>query len=187
MPDSTGARLLDKRPAVVAGLAAGAGFLTRPCCVLPALLALGGTGSAAVTQSLAAHRPVFLTASAVLLAGSLWMNLRLQTRPSNRWLTAIAAAISFGLAAGPQWYSHVWQGEVSMPNRETVQLKVDGIVCGACAARVGRILLRVDGVVDAAVDRGEGRARILYDPARTDPLSLARAIAQAGFEVGILP
>ena len=105
MADCTGASTLSVRAAVVAGLA---GFLTRPCCVLPAVLALGGTTSAALTQSVAAHRPVFLAASALLLAGSLWMNVRWQTRPLNKWLAVVAAAASFALAAAPGWFSTIW-------------------------------------------------------------------------------
>jgi hypothetical protein len=54
MSDVPGARALTQRSALVAGLAAGAGFLTRPCCVPPARLAFGGTGWAALTQRVAA-------------------------------------------------------------------------------------------------------------------------------------
>ncbi len=86
MSDFTSPSLLGTRPAVVAALAAGDGFLTWPCCVLPALLAFAGTGSAALGQTIAAHRPAFLVVSAILFAGSLWINLHLQTRPVNRWI-----------------------------------------------------------------------------------------------------
>lgn len=70
---------------------------------------------------------------------------------------------------------------------ETATLTVDGMVCGACAARVGRIATQVDGVHDATVDREQGRAQVVYDPARTSPATVARAIAEAGFQTGILP
>lgn len=107
-PDEREAPALSARSVLGAGLAASAGFLTRPCCVLPALLAFGGTGSAALTQSVAAHRPAFLATSAALLAGSFWMNVRLETRPINRWLAAVAAGVSFALAAAPEWFSNIW-------------------------------------------------------------------------------
>jgi copper chaperone CopZ len=70
---------------------------------------------------------------------------------------------------------------------ETAILTVDGMVCGACAARVGRIATQVEGVHDATVDREHGRAQVVYDPARTSPATVARAIAEAGFQTGILP
>ncbi len=69
----------------------------------------------------------------------------------------------------------------------TATLTVDGMVCGACAARVGRIAARVGGVHDATVDREQGRAQIAYDPAQTSPATVARAIAEAGFQTGVLP
>lgn len=105
MGDWTGASTLSVRSALIAGLA---GFLTRPCCALPAVLALGGTSSAALTHSVATHRPVFLAASVMLLAGSLWMNVRWQTRPLNKWLALVAAAASFAFAAAPDWFSNIW-------------------------------------------------------------------------------
>ncbi len=70
---------------------------------------------------------------------------------------------------------------------ETATLAIDGMVCGACAARVGRIATQVDGVYDATVDREQGRAQVVYDPARTSPATVARAIAEAGFQTGVLP
>ncbi|MGE3843579.1 MAG: hypothetical protein AB7I50_18570 [Vicinamibacterales bacterium] len=94
------------RAALVAAMAAGAGFLTRPCCVLPALLAFGGTGSAAMSQTLAAQRPAFLIVSAGLAGVSIWLNLRLRARPLNKWITAVAAVASFALASGFEWFVH---------------------------------------------------------------------------------
>jgi hypothetical protein len=44
-----------------------------------------------------------------------------------------------------------------------------------------------DGVHDAVVGRDEGRARIVFDPTRTSPESIALAISQAGFQAGVLP
>ena len=70
---------------------------------------------------------------------------------------------------------------------EIATLSVEGMVCGACAARVGRIATQVDGVHDATVHREQGRAEIVYDPARTNPATVAHAIAEAGFQAGILP
>ncbi|MGE0545352.1 MAG: heavy-metal-associated domain-containing protein [Dehalococcoidia bacterium] len=69
----------------------------------------------------------------------------------------------------------------------TAQLKVDGMACGACSARVERIALQVEGVQDAVVHLEEGHARIVYDPARTTPSAVAQRIADAGFKTGVLP
>lgn len=69
----------------------------------------------------------------------------------------------------------------------TAHLRVEGMACGACAARVGRIATQVGGVHEAVVDRDEGRARIVFDPTRTSPASIASAISAAGFQSGVLP
>ena len=82
-PDISGTDRSSGRAALAAALAAGAGFLTRPCCVLPALLAFGGTGSAAVAQTLAAQRPALLVVSAGLVGASIWMNVRSVPEPER--------------------------------------------------------------------------------------------------------
>ena len=76
------------------------GFLTRPCCALPAALSLGGGGSAGLAEALAQYRLVFLSASVLLVGLSLWINIRLQTRPLNRWLAALSTLLAFGVATG---------------------------------------------------------------------------------------
>jgi hypothetical protein len=55
---------------------AAAGFLMRPCCVIPAVLSMLGIGSAGASAVIATHRAEFLLASAGLLAASSWITLR---------------------------------------------------------------------------------------------------------------
>lgn len=61
-------------------------------------------------------------------------------------------------------------------------LKVDGMVCGACANRVQTVAKRVDGVGEVVVSHARGTAQISYDPAKTNPAAIAKAITEhAGF------
>ena len=61
-------------------------------------------------------------------------------------------------------------------------LKVDGMACGACANRVQKVATRVGGVIEAVVSHQRGTATITYDPAKTTPLAIAKAITDgAGF------
>lgn len=61
-------------------------------------------------------------------------------------------------------------------------LKVDGMVCGACANRVQTVAKRVDGVGEVIVSHERGTAQITYDPAKTNPSAIAKAITDnAGF------
>jgi copper chaperone CopZ len=106
-------------------------------------------------------------------------------------LTLIAAAMLLALVLALAWPRGSSLGSASpqlaAAAGETATLTVAGMVCGACAARVGRIATQLDGVHEATVDREQGRAQVVYDPARTSPATVARAIAEAGFQTGILP
>lgn len=101
MPDAGSVAGLGVRSAVITGAATCAGLLTRPCCVLPALVAFGGTGSAALTQAAITYRPAFLLASGVMLAASLWLNVRWRAHPVNKAAFVLAALAAFALAARP--------------------------------------------------------------------------------------
>jgi copper chaperone len=58
-------------------------------------------------------------------------------------------------------------------------LKIDGMSCGHCVARVEKALSKLDGVV---VNRVEvGAAEIDYDPARTPFARIREATDEAGY------
>ena len=59
-------------------------------------------------------------------------------------------------------------------------IRVDGMTCGACAARVESALGAAEGVVDARVNFASGRATVLHDGS-TDDAVLRRTIEQAGY------
>jgi copper chaperone CopZ len=62
---------------------------------------------------------------------------------------------------------------------EHLTLKIDGMSCGHCVARVEKALKRLDGV---NVNRVEvGAADITYDPARTPFARIREAIDDAGY------
>ena len=60
-------------------------------------------------------------------------------------------------------------------------LRVDGMTCGNCRARVERALRGLDGVAGADVNLATERARILYLPEVLDPPAIADAIRGAGY------
>ena len=59
-------------------------------------------------------------------------------------------------------------------------IRVEGMTCGACAARVQSALGAADGVLDARVNFASGRATVLHDGS-ADNAGLRRAIEQAGY------
>lgn len=59
----------------------------------------------------------------------------------------------------------------------TCTLNVTGMGCAGCAAAVKMAAKKVDGVADAAVSYEKGRAVVTYDPAKTTPEKIAKAVA----------
>lgn len=64
-----------------------------------------------------------------------------------------------------------------------VTLPVEGMTCASCAARIEKVLGRVDGVSEARVSFASEEARVAFDPAKTGPIDLAAAIQRAGYQV----
>jgi hypothetical protein len=80
------------------------GFLTRPCCVGPLLLSIVGTTGAGLSASLTAYGPELRATSALLLATSLWMNVRSETHWANKVAAVVGAAAAFVLTMiGSRW------------------------------------------------------------------------------------
>jgi copper chaperone CopZ len=65
-----------------------------------------------------------------------------------------------------------------------VMIPVEGMSCGACAARLKRGLKAVDGVVDADVSLEHASARIRYMSTKTNPDKLVAVIRELGFTPG---
>lgn len=64
---------------------------------------------------------------------------------------------------------------------ERLELQVDGMVCPFCEATVESILRAHPGVIEADADFRARRAIVIYDPARTDPGTIADAINNRSF------
>ncbi|MGH8738186.1 MAG: heavy-metal-associated domain-containing protein [Burkholderiales bacterium] len=64
-----------------------------------------------------------------------------------------------------------------------VTLKIEGMHCEGCAQVIEALLAREDGVQKVAVSYAKREARLLLDPAATDPAKLAAAIERAGYRV----
>ncbi|MGH7484651.1 MAG: heavy-metal-associated domain-containing protein [bacterium] len=62
---------------------------------------------------------------------------------------------------------------------QPLTLKIDGMSCGHCVARVEKALNKLDGVQPRRVE--VGAAEIVYDPARTPFARIREAIDEAGY------
>lgn len=64
---------------------------------------------------------------------------------------------------------------------KTAQLDVSGMTCSLCPITVKKALERVPGVLDAKADLVTKSAQARYDPDKTSPAALAKAVSDAGF------
>lgn len=66
---------------------------------------------------------------------------------------------------------------------EQLEIRVNGMTCGACEQRIQRALGQIDGVVRSAADHRAARVKVVFDPARTSAEAVQDRITQAGYEV----
>ena len=66
-------------------------------------------------------------------------------------------------------------------NEEQIELKVNGMTCGACSKSVKSALLRVTGVKDAVVSHDEGKAVVIIEKGKANTQELIKAVENAGF------
>lgn len=180
---------------------AGAAFVASLCCLGPLLL--GGLGvGALLVATFAPLRPYFLTASGILLALGFYLVYRKPrataacegevcapdsaARRVAKPLLWLATLAVLALALFPYY-----GGKLVPPTRaaapsaaaalETIELKIEGMDCEACAGVIRNKLLETPGVATAEVHYPAGHAAVSYDPARATPEALIAAVKSAGY------
>lgn len=66
---------------------------------------------------------------------------------------------------------------------EKLTLKIEGMTCGHCEARVEKALAEVDGVTNAKVSLEEGTATVEFEAGQVTEDTLIDAVEEAGYEV----
>ncbi|MFP4634386.1 MAG: heavy metal translocating P-type ATPase [Nitriliruptoraceae bacterium] len=66
---------------------------------------------------------------------------------------------------------------------EQLEFAAEGMTCGACAARIQKVLNREDGVELAEVNYATGRARVSYDPGLIDIDRMQQRIDKLGYQL----
>jgi copper chaperone CopZ len=66
---------------------------------------------------------------------------------------------------------------------EQVDLRVNGMSCGACEQRIQRALAQVEGVMRSTADHRAARVSVVFDPSRTSTGAVRERIRQAGYDV----
>ncbi len=67
----------------------------------------------------------------------------------------------------------------------TVPMKVEGMVCADCVAKVKGALMKVEGVKSAKVSLEKNEAVVEYDAVKTNPKALAEAVKKAGYKATV--
>jgi copper chaperone len=68
----------------------------------------------------------------------------------------------------------------------TINLTVKGMSCGGCVRHVETALKKVAGVGAVSVDLAKGKASVEYDPVKTKPEALKKAVDAAGYPTTIV-
>jgi copper chaperone CopZ len=66
----------------------------------------------------------------------------------------------------------------------TTRLKVEGMTCSGCAARVEKAIRALPGVASADADLPASHATVVHDPSKISPDRIRQAILAAGYKVG---
>jgi mercuric ion binding protein len=77
-------------------------------------------------------------------------------------------------------------GSALAADSQTVTLGVEHMTCAACPVTVRTALSHVTGVSASTVDLKTHTATVTFDPSRTTPEALAKAVSDAGYPAKVL-
>jgi mercuric ion transport protein len=181
----------------------GTAFVGSACCIGPAAMTLIGTGALGTAAvKLEPYRPWFIGMTVVLVGFAFYSAYRPQATqdrcegggcalPSRRmarflaWTAAIASTtlIAFPYYVGTLPVSAVAKSQSEKPATQVCTLKVSGMTCAGCEAAVHMAARSVDGVTEAKASYAKGHAEVTYDPSKTTPAAIAKAITdKSGFK-----
>lgn len=95
-----------------------------------------------------------------------------------RKVVLLVATIALGgIATATATRVHATQAKPAEATK-VCTMKVTGMTCSGCEAAVKLAAKQIDGVKDAKASYAKGTADVTYDPAKTAPNAIAKAIAQ---------
>ncbi|MDP3947544.1 MAG: heavy metal-associated domain-containing protein [bacterium] len=63
-----------------------------------------------------------------------------------------------------------------------IELKIDGMHCGACAVGIQMLVSQMDGVGSAVVDYDDKKGAFEFDPAKVTEEQIIKAIEELGYK-----
>ncbi len=68
---------------------------------------------------------------------------------------------------------------------EKIELKIEGMHCGACATGIQMLTSQMDGVQSAFVDYQGKKGSFEFDPAKTSKEQIIKTIAELGYQATV--
>lgn len=65
---------------------------------------------------------------------------------------------------------------------EKIELKIEGMHCGACATGIQMMVEQMDGVGSVAVDYGSKKGTFEFDPQKIGKDEIVKAISELGYK-----
>lgn len=94
-------------------------------------------------------------------------------------LVVIPVGVGWRLSASPAPQN----GHQINASQETVQMRIAGMTCAACAKGLEASFRNVAGVVKVSVDYKAGQAVVTFDTSKQSAESLSKFVASCGYKV----
>ena len=82
-----------------------ASFAVRPCCAIPAALALLGLGGTGIAAALVPYRPLFVGLAVLLFSASFYWNFIRNRNRAGMIVWGLSVSIAGGLLLGPELFA----------------------------------------------------------------------------------
>ncbi len=159
-----------------------AGFLARPCCSVPAMLAVLGITAGGVGAMFGEYRLWFILGASVFFGVSFYYNFLRNHSLSGMVVWFVSFSIAAFFLLGPA-FQHGSDDYFQGDGTERVRFTVGGLACNACVERLRARLTRMDGIRGLSVEMTEKEAEVEYDPALTDLEKIKEGISEMGFSL----
>ena len=102
----------------------------------------------------------------------------------SRFILVLAGLIALPLAVGRLSASPAPQNESQTnASQKTVQIRIAGMTCAACAKGLESSLRNMAGVMKVTVDYKAGQAVVTFDTGKQSAESLSKFVASCGYKV----
>ena len=99
-------------------------------------------------------------------------------------LASLGAACQQASAAGAVPPNPAAPHVASSPSHShSLRLRVEGMACDKCSARLRDALRKLTGVIEVEADHEKQEVAVRYDPARVGPERIKQEIQRCGFDI----